>query len=225
MANPSIATLNLKRLQKQLECIYRVEVDHNVDDFLITDPELARALDTSKGAREVEEKLLVLQEGDNVDLALYLDPSVVNHLAEDDPTKLLHEGNLAQFCTALEGVSHFLYLTWNATYGRSVTLLELELQAEVDKYIASIILIGKQRKKRFPARLRSWLFESVSFDEALCDGDLERYRDANHYAGKYCWHLENRYLRDYRNGSMLKELRQFYRLTLRDKIRRIDFAS
>ena len=40
----------------------------------------------------------------------------------------------ADYCTALEGVSHFHYLVWSLARGRNVSLLELELQAEVDKY-------------------------------------------------------------------------------------------
>jgi hypothetical protein len=47
---------------------------------------------------------------------------------------------------------------------------------------------------------------------------MERYRDANYYASKYCARLEKRYLR--RNGQlgMFNDLRRLYRLTDRAKI-------
>ncbi len=46
--------------------------------------------------------------------------------------------------TALEGVSHFVYLAWNAGHDKPVSLLELEMQAEVDKYVGSYWLMRRQ---------------------------------------------------------------------------------
>ena len=66
----------------------------------------------------------------------------------------LHDGNVADYWTALEGVSHFLYLAWNAGHDKPVSLLELEMQAEVDKYVASYWLMRRQFPGRFPAELR-----------------------------------------------------------------------
>lgn len=205
----------LNELQSRLEQFYGVQTLHRVADFLITDPALARELDSDPKARSVEEKLLIQQSEDGLDLALYLDPALLARLADPDTA------DLADFCTALEGVSHFLYLTWNAEQARSVTCLEMEMQAEVDKYITVADLLNR-RHGRIPARLHDWLFEQVSFDAALTATERERYQDANRYAGKYCFQLERRYLRR-RRGGMVADLRRFYRLGLRDKIRRIDF--
>ena len=215
----------LGTLQQHLEAIYEITIPHTVGDFLITDAELARQLDNTQNAREVDEKLLVLQAEEAIELALYLDPKLVARLTQDDPVSLLHQGNLVDFCTVLEGISHFLYLTWNATRERSVTCLEMEMQAEVDKYISIATLLAQQGIKQIPERLHSWLFAEPVFDQALSGAELERYRDANHYAGKYCFQLENRYLRteDDQRAKMFDDLRHFYRLRLRDKIRRIEF--
>lgn len=222
-----MASSRLTRLQRVLERIYEVQVAHDVDDFLITDSTLARQIDASENARDIEEKLLVLQDGDNVDLALYVDQAIVDCLTEDDPVEQLHEDNLVAFCTALEGVSHFLYLIWNAAFDRRITQLELEMQAEVDKYVTIATLVAAQQRGRVPPRLHAWLFDNPSFDPVLSGDELVRYRDANHYAGKYCFQLENRYLRPREgySGEMLSDLRRFYRLTLRDKIRCIETAA
>lgn len=218
----SVVATQVNALQRHLESIYSVRAPHDVDDFVITDPVLARQLDGEGSNRQIDEKLLVRQEEDGIGVALYLAAELMNRLREDDPTSLLHDGNVADFCVALEGVSHFLYLTWNAALDRSVTHLELEMQAEVDKYIAIATLTGKQRQ-RVPERLHYWLFEAHSFDEKLADDDLERYREANHFAGKYCFRLERRFLRCApRRLGMISELRRFYRLTFREKIRRIE---
>jgi len=170
----------------------------------------------------VDEKLLVVQDGEDVEIALYLDSNLVERLREDDPTRHLHDGNIADFCTALEGVSHFLYLTWNAGYERGVSLLELEMQAEVDKYVSTAMLFGDQREGRIPEALYRWLFEDSVFDESLDEESRNRYRDASYYASKFCSRIEAQFFRERRHGSLMNELRRFYRLTQGDKIRRIE---
>ncbi|KPK56246.1 MAG: hypothetical protein AMS22_01840 [Thiotrichales bacterium SG8_50] len=213
--------LGLRTLQRHLERIYEIRVEENVDRFLITDAELARQLDRTECPRAVPEKLLVHQDGDYVDLALYLDEELLTRWAADDPIENLHHGNLSTFCTVLEGVSHFLYLCWNATHDRAVTLLELELQAEVDKFILAAVLFGRQFGGRVPTGLHPCLFAAPSFDTALDPESLYRYRNANRYASLYCAQLQKRFLRTPGGVSILNELRQFYRLTHRRKLDRI----
>ena len=213
--------LGLRTLQRHLERIYEIRVGANVDRFLITDAELARQLDSSGRARAVPEKLLVHQDGEYVDVALYLDEELLTRWAADDPIERLHDGNLATFCTVLEGVSHFLYLSWNAIHDLAVTLLELELQAEVDKFALAAILFGRQFGGRIPTGLHPCLFATPSFDTALDAESLYRYRNANRYAGLYCAQLQKRFLRTPGGVSILNELRQFYRLTHGRKLDRI----
>jgi hypothetical protein len=192
----------LASLQRQLERIYEVEIPHRVDDFLITDPGVLNDIHGHEGPAqsEVEEQLLVVQDGDCLDIALYVDNEVVNRLTRDDPRSRLHAGNLADYCTALEGVSH------------------LEMQAEIDKYVGTAFLFGQQRSGRIPSSLYSWLFENPEFDSSLDRTSLERYRDANYYASKYCARLENRYLKADGRAGMFNDLRRLYRLTNYAKI-------
>lgn len=212
----------VKRLQRHLEGIYGVPVSHDVEDFLITDAALARQLDTSENAREVKEKLLVRQTDEDLELTLYLDSEVVENLKKIDPERCLDDSNLEDFLIALEGVSHFLYVIWNANFCKPVTLFELEMQAEVDKYVTSKLFSLQQPHGINPAALRTRLFGEPSFDQALSDDELERYRSANHYAGRYCDQLENRYEVNFGGAAMLEELRRFYRLSQGDKVSRIN---
>jgi len=212
----------LARLQGLLERIYEIEPALSVEDFLITDAGLARSLDSARPARE---KLLVAESADGIDLALYVDQGVLDELASDDPTERLHDGNLASFWIALEGVSHFLYLTRSATYGRSVSLLELELQAEIDKYVATLFLLSRQAGAGVPARLHAWLFDRPAFDASLDGECLERYRRANRYAGRYCRHLNHRFFSARHGRGLMAELRRFYRLPQHRKIRHIDTST
>ena len=210
----------LASLQRQLERIYEVEIPHSVDDFLITDPAVLKDIQGpgASPAAEIEEKLLVVQDGDNLDVSLYVADEVVNRLAEDDPEARLHDGNLADFCTAMEGVSHFLYLLWNAGHDRGVSLMELEMQAEIDKYVSMAFLFGQQAEGRIPSSLYTWLFERQEYDDSLDQESLERYQDANYYAGKYCARLQKRYLGRNGRAGMFNDLRRLYRLTKSAKI-------
>jgi hypothetical protein len=211
----------LNRLQGHLERIYEVESGYRVADFLIDDPSLARELDDTPHARNIPEKLLIRQEGDTIDLALYLDPDLVQRLFANDPTQSLHGENLHDFWTALEGISHFLYLTWNAHYERSVTLLELEMQAEIDKYILAAFLFGRQMDGRVPNALYHDLFKFVRFDERLSNTELRRYRNANYFAGRFCSYIEKKYLRPGAGQGLVNTLRRFYRLSQHRKIETI----
>lgn len=210
----------LTSLQRQLERIYEVEIPHRVEDFLITDPRLLSDLhgDEETDHSEVEEQLLVVQDGESVDIALYVDREIVDRLTQDDPRSRLHAGNLADYCTAMEGVSHFLYLAWNAGHERGISLMELEMQAEIDKYVSTAFLFGKQGSGRVPSNLYRWLFEKPVFDSTLDRMSLERYRDANYYASKYCARLEKRYLKHNGRSGMVNDLRRLYRLTNHAKI-------
>ncbi|HEY7996459.1 MAG TPA: hypothetical protein VIE14_06300, partial [Steroidobacteraceae bacterium] len=118
----------LSRLQQLLGGIYDVPVAHDVYDFLVTDR--ARLPPQARGGT-AEEEVLVAQfpGGGELALSLYLDPQLLQRLARADPLECLHAGNVADCLTALEGVSHFMYLAWNAGHDKPVSLLELEMQA------------------------------------------------------------------------------------------------
>jgi hypothetical protein len=213
----------LNRLQHLLESIYEVHSGYLVADFLIDDPGLARELDVSETARELPEKLLIHQQGeDAVSIALYLDRGLLQRLKADDPTVCLHRENLHDFCLALEGISHFLYFTWNAMYERRVSLLEMELQAEVDKYVLAAFLFRSQRRGEVPPRLHHYLFHNVAYDTRLTATELVRYRSANYLAAEFCCCLESMLLMQRSCAGLIKTLRRFYRLTQRHKISAIE---
>jgi len=208
----------LSRLQNLIGGIYDVSIAHDVYDFLVTD---RRAL--PQGARDgtAEEELLVAQSADDeVALSLYLDPQLLQRLAREDPLVRLHAGNVADWWTALEGVSHFLYLAWNAGHDRPVSLLELEMQAEVDKYVASYWLLRQQFPQHFPAELRRALFARTRVAPGVAAERVPLYREASRYAEKFCRRLEQTLARTARgrarrhgDRAVLAELRRFYRLT------------
>lgn len=211
----------IDRLQGILERTYDLDNCHKATDFLVTCPEFARDFGFRPDGKAGTERVLVAQDTDQVDLAVYLDREVVARLGREDPVKSLHDGNLEDFWTAIEGVSHFVYLIWNAARQRSVTRLELELQAEVDKFVTTALLVASQQGGRVPAELHSWLFDLWRLDESIQGEDADRYNCANRYAGRYCQRLAKEHLRS-GAGSLFPEIRRFYRFTQRRKMRHIE---
>ncbi len=214
----------LTELQQLIGGIYDVSVAHDVYDFLVTD---RQCLPASVRGRVSEEDLIVAQPagaGGETAVSLYLDAALLERLERQDPMVRLHHGNVADYWKALEGVSHFLYLAWNAGHDRPVSILELEMQAEVDKYVASYWLLRRQLPGRFPAELLRILFERTRIDPRLADGREDLYREASRYAQKFCSRLEQSLRRSQRGseGEVLAELRRFYRLSNARKVAHIE---
>lgn len=214
----------LSNMQSNIADLYETPIDFSVEDFLITD--LAR-IGGLRDAQEVasDEMLFVLETHDGMDISLFLDENVVNRLNDCDPEKPLGFKELSNYLMALEGVSHFQYLIWNAERQKSVTLFELELQAEVDKYILASMILAKQGNGNIPKDLYGYLFDAARFRSELKPNVASRYRDANHYAGKYCRTLKSEFPDQHRQKDFITEVRRFYRLPQNEKVRRIEAAS
>ena len=213
--------MRLNVLQQWLEDIYRLSLACQVEDFLLTDQALVRNLDRSANPLEIREKLLLHEEGDELGLSLYLDQTVVETLEAEEPAGLLHGNCLSDFLLALEGVSHFVCLIWNISRDRGISLLELEMQAEIDKFVTLSLLMVHYHDSIETALFRSFLFDDQKYHEGLNEAQRSRYIQANHLAGKYCLQLEQRHWRrgDQRPAyELFGELRRFYRLSQTDKI-------
>jgi hypothetical protein len=211
----------LRQLQEQIAGIYDVSVTHDVYDFLVTN---RQALPAEARESESDEELIVASEADSVGVSLYLDPALLDRLQHANPMVRLNESNVADYWTALEGVSHFLYFAWNTGHDKPVTLLELELQAEIDKYVASYLLLKQQYPDRFPTELLHVLFERTRIDSKLANGREHLYRAATRHAEKFCRRLSQS-LRESSSAlenGVLAELRRFYRLTDARKVEHIE---
>ena len=208
----------LHRLQAELTALYATPVDYDVYDFVTTDRVLADALTPPEASTANLERLLVANEEDGASVSLYLDADLLDSLERDDPTDCLHAHNLAACLLALEGVSHLNYVLWNAQRDTAVSLLEVELQSEVDKYVTCAKLLARQGEGRVPAQLHRRLFDEVSYDSSLSEHARNRYVEANHFAARYCHALRLRYPQHHYQAGFLRELRGFYRLPQLQKI-------
>ncbi len=213
MAPPGPAAATLSLLQEGIHAINAVRAPPVVA-FLV-ERQHARAAGAEPRA---EEELLLRETEDGLDVGLFLDDGVLAAAARAAPgaggEPLLSRRGLEGVASAAEGVSHFVYVATRADADRPVSLLELELQAEVDKF--ALFLLhgwppGAPAPRRLSAALRCRLFERVRYHAHLDEDELARYRTANRLAAGYARWLEERYVAPRDREGLLRELRWTYR--------------
>jgi hypothetical protein len=184
-----------RRVQGALARLYALDASVDVRDFI-----------EPAGAGE-RETLFLRECGDGVEVSLRLAP-----LASESSV------DLDGVCQLIEGVSHFVYIAERAKAGRPATQLELEIQAEVDKYVVLAAALDRL-DVRSSERLRDRLYDRVSYvhDEGSEFGD--RYRMANAVAKRFTRRLECDYLARRRIVEMREALRVFFRMGQQDKLR------
>jgi len=157
----------------------------------------------------VREKVLVRETSGELELAVVL-PAVDGSSGQDagNTDESIHFDDL---CQVVEGVSHFVLIAERARCDLPVTQLELELQAEIDKFV----LLGVDTKVPLARgelmALRAGLFDSVRFLHAAGTEQGERYRVANRTAAQLAARIDARYLKQARFAALQRELRRFYR--------------
>jgi len=181
-------------LQRRIERYYRLEEAPAVVDFLQVRPnettrETVRLLEADDGVLEIE---------------------VIAPELPDPPS-------LDAYCQLIEGVSHFVYLAERARTGLQTTQLELELQAEVDKFVV-LALFREPFDLAHARRLHQRLYERVAFLHPRGTVEGERYRLANDLAARLVRRLEITYASTGRRTELRDTLARFFRMGQKDKI-------
>ena len=123
---------------------------------------------------------------DGLEIGLYYSPALRTRL---EARSLRDTGWLAPgldaYCRLAEGVSHFLYLARSAALGRRLTLLELEVQAEVDKFASLVLHRWPWLEPASSQELHARLFRDVSYRSGLSLEERGRYVEANRIAALF----------------------------------------
>lgn len=205
----------LSRLQHTLETLYRIDGPPRVEDFRVGAGEVVELF----GSRPGREALLVAHDGEHTDVGLYLDEGVAREAARFSDED---GGDLDAFCAALEGVSHFVYFMYcGLSLARPVSLVELELQAEVDKYLLLRLFCTRSA---LVEELEERLFVRFQLGSGLSGEVADRYRVANAEARRYARWIERR-IGEGATVRALDDARALYRKPLADKLEHIARAA
>jgi hypothetical protein len=189
----------LRRLQRRLERYYGLEEGADVAEFVtIAEP----------GQREL---LRVRTAGSTLELQLVV-PDPGQGLATGQPAPW-SGGSTDRWLQVLEGVSHFVLLGERARTDLPITRLELELQAEVDKFV--LLATGRKLPRNRARRLHDRLYHRVRFVDPPDTESGRRYRLANAVAARYVARLWQRHQAD----RIQHQLRRFYRVGQAEKLR------
>jgi hypothetical protein len=182
------------RVQSGLERMYRLDRVADIADFVL-------------GANDGEREALLLHEAEDGALEVSLRLPLLEA-----------EAGLDTMCQIIEGVSHFVYVVERARVGREATQLELEVQAEVDKWV---VLAASMRgfDADGSATLRARLYERVVYVDDADSEVGERYRVANDVANRFVRRLERDYVGCARFIDLRAELRRFFHVGQEDKLR------
>jgi len=94
---------------------------------------------------------------DGAGVSLYLDRVYCGDWRAD-PVGALTETNLADYCTALEGVSHFVYSTWRLD--RDLPVCSWNSKPSRSRQICGHrVLAGDQQGGAYPAQVHARLFD------------------------------------------------------------------
>ena len=201
------ALRGLAQLQQLLQSVHGVQAAP-VRDFLV-DRATREKLAPAASAHEV---LLLRENGEELHVALFLDESVLAQLGRGASEPWTHE-RLTGFCAAAEGVSHYLYVSHRACQDGQVSQLELEAQAELDKYLAVLLQLWAIGRRNASPQLRRRLFEGSVLRAGLAPVERDRYRLASALAAACARALEARFVITGRLESLLREVRRLYRMS------------
>jgi len=208
----------IAELQLSIESLHAVDSGLDVRDYLVDD-EVRREI---AGSREgLPEQLFIRESEHETDLALYIAPSIVETLETHPPEQGLGSNNFEAYCIALDGVSHFVLYTFRAVQNLPLSALELELQAEVDKFVSAWMLLEAQGVRRAESgpELAKQIFDSYELRAEITGDEVDRYHTASRAARGYCLQLVKKYARDSGQARLQDDVRRFYRRGLSDKLR------
>lgn len=224
----------LERLQGIIERTYDLQTGvSDIGRFVIGDAGYRRIYGgLEKGGGMVHKvgsaasgaRTLLRQSDEGLAVSVYYPDTLVACLERNDPTRRLDDGNVDAFAVLVEELDHFLVIAERYRTDGVLSLLDLELHANVTKYLVLKMFVAKLRGVRCLARadgawIRYHLFEKGEF----ADPDAEvrdRYREAARLAARYVSALDSLHA-----ARRLPELRRFHRMPPQAKIAHINAAA
>jgi len=176
------------------------------------------------GSASGSARTLVREHDEGLALTIYYPDSLVRCLEGNDPTKCLDDGNVDSFNTLVEELDHFLVIADRFRSRGVVSLMDLELHANVTKYLTLKMFVGKLRQaSRLNSEDSAWVRQQV-FDRGEFVAEdphvRERYREASRLAARYVGALD-----ELPAGSRVTALRRFHRMPPQAKVAHINALS
>ncbi len=218
----------IKELQRKIEKTYVLDTGiTNIEQYIVGDrgykefyakEKIRTVVNSHSGAR-----VLIRDTGDTLKVSIYYPDALIRELEDNDPRLGIHDENIDLCASFVEELDHFLFIAQNYKLNRPFSLFELELQANVTKYLVIKYFIALQKKSlklsKFDREyVRHHLFYKRKFD-IEDTSEKKRYEDAGKFGMMYTNHIDL-----LSHEERLRDLRQFSRMSCPSKIRHIQSA-
>lgn len=139
---------NIARIEQCIASYYDFECLASVCDYLVTRAQLRASIAAAESYPEWHAAGAVWLDDrrgkEEIFIAVYFDPCIVQSISSRDPWQHLTNANLNSFCVLVEEISHFHLLLNKTARGIALPRLELELQGEIDKILICADLLYRQ---------------------------------------------------------------------------------
>ena len=199
----------LQAVQGLLERTYGMPAGPDAARFVIGDSGYRKFyVEVRTGNPEVGARTLVREMGDTVRAAIYYPDRMIARLEAHPPHRGLGDANVDAFAALVEELDHLLCIGEAVALQRPVSLLELELHANVSKTLVLARYPAGAEARPLDAARRTWLryhlFHKGEWAGETA-GEGERYREAARLALRFLDALER-----CRPAARLRMLRQFH---------------
>ncbi len=218
----------INELQRKIEKTYALDTGiTNIEQYIIGDKgyeklyakeTIETVVHSSSGAR------VLIRDGEHsLKVSIYYPDALIRKLEDNEPRVGIHDDNIDLCASFVEELDHFLFIARNYKLNRPFSLLELELQANVTKYLVLKYFVALQNKSIKLSNydkeyIRYHLFYKRKYD-IEDSSERKRYEDAGKFGMIYTKHIDLLSQED-----RLRDLRQFSRMTCPSKIKHIQSA-
>jgi hypothetical protein len=184
----------LQGVQGLLERTYGMRTGVDAARFVIGDLGYRRFfVEVRSGGPEGGARTLVRETDEGVRAAIYFPDRMIERLEAHPPQHGLAEVNVDAFAALVEELDHLLCIAEAARHDRPVSLLELELHADVSKALVLARFLAGSSGRPLDAARRTWLRYHL-FHKGEWAGEDEaeraRYREAARLALRFLDGLE-----------------------------------
>jgi len=188
----------LLQVDSRLKKINGIQHSWQVEDFVMP--------------TETENTLLISERGEDADLAICLQKDLLDELSglsfpNDFSLKVFPRVSLL-----VEELSHFHFYCVNATHQRKISALEMEVQAEVDKFSFALDCLEEMNLRNLEDDVFGILFNQLQLGPWVKSEERSRYQEAHQIARAFCRKL----LRSTTDRSAT--IQEFYRMSPEERL-------
>jgi hypothetical protein len=189
---------HVAEIERHLRTFYPLNIEVSAKDYILS-PNFSHDSIENKRAAVVSIECDGYQN-----IGIYFSQAFIDQHAEATPKNLITTKSLDSHCAIIEEVSHFHLLAHRTLCDQPVTRLELETQAEIDKFLICATMLFEQTGDSHFQSLARCIYDQSTIT------DLEHqsiYWNATRFAAKF-WHEQIRHLNAKADLRYLRDIRQ-----------------